>query len=271
MVAGLLLHTAGRLGGSAVCVAAAALIKPAVVPAVVFLTMVSGPRFWWRIALVSGTIGVLSVGLLGWSVHSAFLDRVLNESQATFPWYHNSSVFIVLDTLQDRLGPVAGDTLFIIARASLKGAVLGTLAVLLWTGRRQPWTPAARRHFHFTLAILFFLLWSPTLWEHYLALLFPFLVVLVATGHHLSRGALSLVASIVALSLAQNLILLNWLRQHVTFDTFAPLLAVVFVKSGPLWLTLVLLWRYREDLLRSHTDLGWAEPARLRIPVRRAS
>jgi hypothetical protein len=270
-VAGLLLHTAGRLWGSATCVAAAALIKPALAPAVLFLAVVSGPRFWWRIALVFGAIGVLSVGLLGWSVHQAFLHRVLSESQATFPWYHNSSLFIVPDTLRDRLGPALGDTLFTLVRASLNGAVLGTLAVLLWTGRRQRWTPAARRHFHFTLAILVFLLWSPTLWEHYLGLLFPFLVLLVATRHRLSRAARSLAASIFALSLAQNLILMDWLRRQFSFETIGPLLAVVLVKSGPLWLTLLLLWRHRDDLLRAHSDFGWAEPARLGVPVRRAS
>jgi hypothetical protein len=263
IVVGLVFHTAGRLWGSAVCVAAAALIKPAFAPALACLVALSGPAYFRNITVILGAVGLLSVALLGWPVHQAFLDRVLGESQTAFPWYHNSSLYIVIDALRGHLAARLGDGPFSVLGWLLKATTLGTAVYLALQARRQPWQPAARRHFHFMLAIIFFLLWSTTLWEHYLALLFPFLAYLVASRDHMRPSALALVGAIFILSLAQNLILMHWLRDRFAFDALGPLMAVVLVKSGPLWLTLVLLWRHSPELFRSYAAPDWAADSTL--------
>ena len=116
----------------------------------------------------------------------------------------------------------------------------------------------------------FFLLWSPTLWEHYLAVLFPFLAYLVACRHEFSHRAQVLVGAIFLLSLGQNLILMEWLRVRYAFDG-AALTGVALLKSGPLWLTLVLLWRHAPELLRSFGAPAWGAMPSAAASARRAS
>ncbi len=128
---------------------------------------------------------------------------------------------------------------------------------LAWRSRREAWTDAARRHADFLLAVVFFLLWSPTIWEHYLSLLFPLLIFVVAASTHFSRQALIMVALIFVLSLGQNLIVVNWFRYGFAFDTLPALVGAALVKSAPLLLTLLLLWRHADEWLRSHAASRW--------------
>ena len=128
---------------------------------------------------------------------------------------------------------------------------------LAWRSRREPWTDAARRHADFLLAVVFFLLWSPTIWEHYLSLLFPLLIFVVASSAHFSRQALILVALIFVLSLGQNLIVVNWFRYGFSFESLPALVGIALFKSAPLLLTLWLLWRHAHEWLRSHALSRW--------------
>jgi hypothetical protein len=56
---------------------------------------------------------------------------------------------------------------------------------------------------------------------------------------------------------AQNLILIDWVRAHVAFDSLPALLAAAIVKSAPLLLTMVLLTRHRDELFRSYAAPAW--------------
>jgi hypothetical protein len=258
---GLVFHTKARFWGSAICVVLAALIKPALAPAILFLACVSGLAFLWRIAAVLIVTGLLSLAAIGWPAHAAFLDLMSRSSRITYAWYFNSSIYILIDNLRlyagqamatGALRPVLSGLTY-----ALKGAVAAMVVVLLIRSRREAWPDSARRHFDFTLAVLFFLLWSPTVWEHYLSMLFLFLTYVVAARQHFSRQALATVAAIFVLSIAQNLILINWVRYHVVFDSLPELVGVALVKSGPLLLTMALLWRHAGELFRSYAAPAW--------------
>jgi len=261
LTVGLVAHARARFWASATCVVLAALIKPALAPTVLFLAAVSGVAFLWRLATVLGAAGLLSLGLMGWSVHLAFLDLMARSSPLTYAWYFNSSIYILIDGLRTHAGPAtqtgALRLVFPILTYLLKGAVLVTIGWLMLRGRRSQRTDAARHHFEFSLAILLFLLWSPTLWEHYLSLLFPVLIYIVAAREHFTRQALAIVGVIFVLSIGQNLILINWVRYHAPVDSVPALIAVTLFKSGPLLLTLLLLWRHAGELVRSYEAPAW--------------
>ena len=125
-------------------------------------------------------------------------------------------------------------------------------------------TYSARRHT---------LLWSPIVWEHYLALLFLPLIYVIAAKAHFSRAALATVTAIFVISVAQNLILINGVREQIAIDTLPEIVAASVVKSAPLLLTIVLLTRHRQEFFRSYAASAWksfdaAEPAgRRRMPA----
>jgi hypothetical protein len=267
---GLIAHTRRHFWGSAICIVLAALIKPALAPAVLFLACVSGIAFLWRLAGALAAAGLLSLLLMGWPIHAAFLDLMARSSGLTYAWYFNSSIYILIDSLRVHAGAAAASGalhgLFVGLTYALKGAVVLTMARLVLRSRRAAWTPAARRHFDFTLTVVFFLMWSPTVWEHYLSLLFPLLVYVVAAREYFSRTALAIVAAIFLMSVGQNLIFVNWLRYGFAFDTVPELVAITLFKSAPLLLTMILLWRHSGELFRSHAAPAWErQPVRGRL------
>jgi hypothetical protein len=271
---GLVLHTRGRFWGSSATIVLAALIKPALAPALLLLAAISGLAFAWRLGTTLAASGLLSLALVGWPAHAAFLDLMQRSAGRTYAWYFNSSVYILLDSLRQYAGadtPAGLQGSLSIAIWALRGAVaVGTLW-LVYRSWREPWPASARRHFNFTLTILFFLLWSPIVWEHYLALLFLPLMYVVAAQTHFSREALGIVAAILFTSIAQNLILINWIREHVAFDSVLALAAAAIVKSAPLLLTVVLVARHWRQWFGSYTAAAWRStaqpPRRDRMPA----
>lgn len=270
----LILHTNGHFKGSAVCVCLATLIKPAMAPILVFLLCVSGGAFFWTTGATLGVVGLASLAWLGWPIHMTFLSRVLGDSQATFPWYANSSLYIVIDNLRTALGTQSESgvyqQLFAGLGIGLKIVALGTVIILTRKSRTLVSSAPARRHFDFLMAISFFLLWSGTIWEHYLAVLFPLLAYVVATSENFSRRALVLIALIFVLSIGQNLILTLFLRDHFRFESLGSSLAIAVYKSGPLLLTAIFLWRHNAELYRSYAHPAWRAPLSL-IPELRHS
>ncbi len=257
---GLVLHTRGRFWGSSTTIVLAALIKPALAPALVLLAALSGFAFAWRLGTTLAALGLLSLAVVGWPAHAAFLDLMQRSAGRTYAWYFNSSVYIVLDSLRQAAGadaPAGLKMALSIATWTLRGAVVAGILWLVHGSRGQPWPAAARRHFHFTLTILFFLLWSPIVWEHYLALLFPPLMYVVAARAHFRREAVVIVTAILFSSIAQNLILINWAREHIAFESLPAILAAALVKSAPLLLTIALLARHWRELFQSYAAPAW--------------
>ena len=264
LAVGLVLHTRAWFWGSALCVTVATLFKPAMAPIMLVLMAVSGVSFFVRATVLLGGVGAASLVLLGWPIHAAFLDRALGDSQATFEWYSNSSLYILIDNLRIGVGPAASraySPIFVALQAAMKLAALAMVVYFTIQNRRRIASPSGRRHSDFLMAIVFFLLWSATLWEHYLAVLFPLLVYVVASYQYFSRSARVLVALIFVLSIGQNLILTMYLRDHYVFESLWSSVGIAIYKSGPLILTAVFLWRHHVELYASYSNPAWDRPS----------
>jgi len=261
LTAGLIAHTRGRLWGSALAVAAATVIKPGLAPLALCVGLLSGWPYLWRLGTLLAGAGALSLIIMGWPAHAGFLAFVDRVGTFNYVWYWNSSLSILAGNFREYAGPAAESgalgVIFMALTVILKAVAAGTIAWLVLAGRQRPWTDAARRHFHFMMAMVFYLLWSKTIWEHYLSFLFPLLIYIVAARVCFSRQALAIVAAIFVLSVGQNLVLVYWLRDTFAFATPWALLGIGLFKSGPLLLTLVLLWRHGRELLDSHGAAAW--------------
>jgi len=201
----------------------------------------------------------MSLALLGWQVHLEFTDLLRQTTQNTWRWYYNSSTFVLLNNLQQGLGIRDADPGFAALTIALQITIIIGVVWLTIRAHRQRWTAAATRHFDVTMAILLFLWWSRTVWEHYLSVLFLPLLYVVANPARFSRGARVIVIAIFALSVFQNLIFTAWLRSF-GLTSLPALLAVGLLKSGPLLLTVFLVARYRRELFDSYAV--WSRPAR---------
>ena len=129
---------------------------------------------------------------------------------------------------------------------------------LLAKSRNSAIPEAARRHFDFLTAVVFCLLVSQTVWEHYLAMLFPLLAYTAASRHYFGRGALALTGAIFMLAAWQNLILINFLSASFNFNTLPELALIGLCKSAPLWLTAIFLWRHHREIFDSYAAPAWS-------------
>lgn len=229
------------------------MIKPAFVTLVVPILLLSGLRFLAKFLVVSSLAGLASILLMGWKIHEEFFGLMLEGLSKPFVWYYNSSLYVVFENLKTH-----HHSMVTILAACTKIIVISIFAHVIFKSRRQEWSPAARRHFSFLMAISFFLLISQTLWEHYISVLFLPLVYIVSTRNRFSTGALILVGSIFFLAMGQNLILVNFLRYNFEFDSALELLLIGLFKSGPVLLTLVFVWKYHEELFKTYTAPRWS-------------
>jgi hypothetical protein len=252
----MIFHTDARRWATAICLVAAALIKPALAPMLLFLALASGRGFIWRLALVGIGSALFSIVMLGWPVHAAFLQLLRDAGQHTWAWPYNSSIFILLDNVRAWLGPDAGRgpyaSFFTGLTLALQATILVGVVFAAVRARRQGWSGFALRHFDFMLAILLFLLWSRTLWEHYLAVLFLPLLYVVVMRRHFSPPAIRIVVAIVVLCVFQNLVFTNWLRATLPFDSLPALVAVGVFKSAPLLLTVAFVVRHGREIFASY-------------------
>jgi len=178
-------------------------------------------------------------------------------SQETRPWFYNSSLYVIGDNLR-----LLSDTITQSLPLRLSTLVVKLLAISVCVysivkSRGSKLTDAARHHFNFMTAIVLCLLVSHIVWEHYLTALLPMLIYIAASKRHFSREALILAGLIFALAAWQNLILINLIRTYTSFDTVPELIAIGVLKSSPLILTLVFMWRYSREVLQSYSAPAW--------------
>lgn len=250
LVLALAAHMGGRVALSSLLVVIAVLIKPALITLLALLILLAGWRFLGWTALYGGIAAVLSLATAPWALHLAFMSKMLSGAGRTFPWPWNSSLAILV-------GPLPAGWPQVTASLLLKAMVFVTFLHLIVRSRAHTWPPPARRHFHLLLAVLFFLLISATVWEHYLALLFLFLSYVVAQARAFPRPALFLVVAIFLLALGQNLIVVDALRHRFDFTSPIATAVVSLVKSGPLLLTLIFLWHHGRRWLDSYHMEPW--------------
>ena len=252
----LVCHVRERLWWAAACLIGAAIIKPAFGLVLVFLTVISGVAFLWRVAVAGTAAGLVSIAIAGWPLHQSFLDFMRQGTQWIYPWTYNSSVYVWIESVRSWLWPAAeagvNPPVFEAATVVLQFVLGAALFALALASRRAPMTLGARRHFEFLLAIFFFLFWSRTIWEHYLMLLFVPLLFIVSNRHRLPAIVVSYATVILVLCAFQNLILINWIESVVDDSSLGALLALSLFKSGPLLLMAVILGLHWRALLRAH-------------------
>lgn len=253
----LTLQTKSRFLASASCMVAAILIKPAFIFALAILAGSSGWRFLKYVLVILGAVGGISVLLLGWGIHEEFLRVMMRATQTSYPWFYNSSIYVVAENL-NLLGEGAGQNAALkLSIVMVKLASLVLCIYLLVKSRASKLSKAASRHFDFLTAIVFCLLVSQTVWEHYLAVLFPMFAYIAAAHRHFSRPALALAGVTFLTAAWQNLILINFVSATFHFDTAIELVLIGLCKSAPLWLTAIFLWRYHKEFLGSYAAPAW--------------
>jgi len=261
LVLGLGLHTEGRTALASLCFVAAVLIKPSFAPGLALVALLSGPRFLaWSAAWGLGG-AALSVAVAGFDLHLDFVRQILSGAGKSVAWMHNSALTVPLENLRLLSDPHPSAQVrprFVAAGVlAVRVAVLALFVHLLLVARRWEVPQKGRRHFVFLVGILFSLLVSPVVWEHYLALLFIPLAFLLASWQRLSRGARRLVTLLLVSAFGQNLVLVLWVEAHFHPQTALGLLVVGLFKAAPLLLALILVWRYRDDLLHCYSAPAW--------------
>jgi hypothetical protein len=258
LVLGLICFTSGRLFLAAICLVLVVTIKPAFALMLIFLALTGGRRFLIYTLMTGIATAGASVLIMGWSVHERFLEHLAAGKLS--PWLYNSSITVAFDML--RLAGV--DTWPVIAAANIVRAGAAALVIItLLLSRKRKWFAPARQHFLFLMAIVFGLVLMPVVWEHYLSVLFIPLSYFVAFILRLGRSERILILSIFIACLAQNLILVMWVNDHLNINTPLALLAACIVKSAPLILFAVLLWRYREALFNTYLNSAWGSSTQL--------
>ncbi|HQR32084.1 MAG TPA: glycosyltransferase 87 family protein [Blastocatellia bacterium] len=253
----LLNHTKEKFNISAACLVLALLIKPGFVFVLLPLCLVSGLRFLRSLAFASMAVGLVSVLLLGWDIHAEFLQVMLSGMKNAYPWMYNSSLYVTAENLRLLAVPPVDIRLLAVPVMLVKLAMVLLFGGLYWLSRKEIWSRLAQRHFDFLMAITFCLMFSQTVWEHYLAVLFIPLVYLVAAVRQHNSRVVILLAAIFALSLFQNILLVNVIHSRVNFSSIPELVVVGLVKSSPLLLTLVFLIRHREEFFASYLGPQW--------------
>ncbi|MGH8064817.1 MAG: glycosyltransferase family 87 protein [Candidatus Entotheonellia bacterium] len=264
-VLALLSHTYGLFFFSSILLILASMIKPTFLLTILCLLFISKPPFIWKTIVVLISAILLSVIILGWNIHQQFLEVLLQGMKKPFPWFYNSSLYVIAENYKflphSKEVSELSKSILTFLPLGIKIMVSVMFAYIIRISRGEKWSPRARNQFDFLIAVLFCLLISQTVWEHYLALLFPFLIYIAASQRHFSYGARALLVAIFIVSIGQNLIFVNFLRTHFTFDTTVELFAIGLFKSGPLLLTLILLWRYRRELFQSYRAHAWSHQA----------
>jgi hypothetical protein len=246
----LLMHSRLRYCWSALLFVLAIMIKPALVTALLFLMLVSAGRFALFTLLHLALMGVLSIVVMGWDIQMEFIAKMLHGSGVISRWTYNSSLYALAGELQGRLMQT-GDAVYQQTPLvlSIKLAVIASFAWFVITTRNRFASRMAREYCYFMLAILFFLLISQTVWEHYLSFLFLPLALLLAFHDRFGPGLRWMPVVLVASLPLQNLIVIRLLQDMPAFDTLTVLLPVLVLKTAPLWLGWILLLGYRKQLV----------------------
>jgi hypothetical protein len=254
IVIALMCVVSSRLMTAALLLVGAAMIKPTLVILIAFLACVSGVGFAACILSAGAILGLVSLLLLGWPIHADFLRIAIEGGQLARGWQYNSSLYVPIENLrvlhpEIKSDPAATIALLVLAWG-LRLAVVGLFVAIMRSRRHLAWPEAARRHFDLAMAICFWLLFSQTVWEHYLSLLFIPVIYCVAIGDRLPSSARRLLAAIFVASLGQNLVLIEFIWTHFEVQSVPALVGIGFFKSAPLLLALFLLWQHRTSLLR---------------------
>jgi len=240
----LVMHYRLRFAWSSLLFVLAVLIKPSLATGLLFLMIVSSARFALFTFAHLAVLGLLSVAVMGLDIQMEFIDKMLNGSGYTADWFYSSALFSII--LQYMYAFDWPRSLMMQLSAVLKLCVVASFAWVVIRTRPQLTDRHARAHFNYLLAIMFFLLVSQTVWEHYLSLMFIPLAFLLAPRARKIAG-LTWMGLVFAASLPlQNIIVVQLLRSRFALDSITTLTPLMLLKTAPLWLGWIFLLRYHE-------------------------
>lgn len=247
-----------RVWSAAVAFVLAVLLKPAFAPALAFLGVLCGLRFFMALAVVSVVSTAISIAMLGLPVHLEFVRLLIESGGRSDQWYYNSSLFILLENLSLGMGnPAYGaPPIYRIGASIMQLAAVVLVAWLTLRTRRAGLPRPADRHAMVMLSLFLFLLMSKTIWEQYLELLFPPLVYALATREHLGAGARRIVFAICGFCVLQNVMFWAAIRAQ-GIESLSGLMVIAIVKTAPLLLTAVLLVRHWGEWLETYRLPAW--------------
>jgi hypothetical protein len=251
-------HTEGRDNLAALCLVLAVAIKPAFLLALVVLACLSGLSGRKFIAYATGmglSLAAISIVLMGWPIHAAFLQHI--RTHIPKPWLYNSSLTVTFDNFQRLLDPQPDPFAFNVMSTIVRVAVTGLFIWVFARNRSRIVAGAPRRHLDFLVAVTSCLLLMPVVWEHYLALLFIPLSYCLAVQQLLPRYSVFLLGLIFLVSITQNIAIIEWLGDLITFNTRLELIAAGLFKSMPLALTALFFIFYHKAIVATHCSPEW--------------
>ena len=255
LVLSLLLHTRNRVFLAALCFCIAVAIKPSFVIALAILALLSGPRFMIYTIGIGLVLAATSVVWMGWSVHEAFLARIL--TQIPKGWWWNSSLTVAIDNLLTKYGTPQNRYPLGVISTIVRFGVTGLFMWLFMRSRSRVAAGPPRRHFDFLTAVSACLFLMPVVWEHYLALLFIPLSYCLAVCRSMPRKAVFILGMIFLASIGQNVQVVRWLETVIYFNTPLEFFVAGLFKSAPLMLTSLFFIVFHGDFVNTYTSREW--------------
>ncbi|HNS86680.1 MAG TPA: GtrA family protein [Parvularculaceae bacterium] len=261
LAVGALFHSGRRFALSALCFSLIVLIKPVFLPGAAFLAFASGRRFFIVSLLTGLSIAALSVALLGFDLHLAFVERMLLEGGRAWPSHYNSALTSALNHLVPDQCDAAGfcrvgGPAAIASTLIRAGAVIALIALYLraWRGGMAE---SPRLHLAWMLAAILPVMATPIVWAHYLSVVFLLVAFIIAMRREFAKPALYLLAALVVFSVGQNLIFILKIVAITGMDGQGEQIAMGLFKSVPLWLTLALFVAYGRSIINAYRTPSW--------------
>jgi hypothetical protein len=263
LVLSLLAVVRGRLFWSAVCFSAAVMIKPVLITAIAAFTLLAGFRMLWRVAVVFGVMGLVSLAVFGWPVHQAYLDAMRDGAGRIVPWFYNSSAVVALDNLQvltslDSWARAHVD-LLTTARLGIRGALVAMCVWVFVRSRCWTWSTPARLHFSFMMALLIWVFFTHIVYEAYLTFVFVVLAYWIAVQPALGRPATRWLVALVASCFIQNIIWVDAIRPFVAGPSVPGLVVLGLIKGAMVILLAVWVVRFHRRWFETYRDPIWRE------------
>lgn len=227
----------GRMVSLALILSLVVLIKPVFAPLAILLFVLAGNSFRMTALLTAGLSIVASLAIFGWGPHQAFLDALGGQGDRLLePWMNSSPVSWVVPILVDAQSfgtiaamPKSAAVLIMAIRLVLALAILAVMVGHLRAGLPE----RAGRHVIYMTGLLLVIVLSPVIWAHYLMILFPLIMVLIAVCEDLAPLVRQALWVALALGLAQSFIIMRQIQIRLGFDTSFEMILFGLIKSLP--------------------------------------
>lgn len=260
-VLGLLSFEREQYVTTAMLMALAVCIKPAFGPGAALLFLFAPARFRVTALISAAVVLALSVLILGWSPHQAFLELMREESSKVPQPIYNSNMFAWVEPLllpsdfytSEKPMPLSLRLLTI----TLRLAVIALLALGAFRLRRAAGDTRAARNHIFVVCMLASLVYSPVVWTHYLMMLFIPVVHFIAFRHLFPPIAWGVIATALFFAPIQNLLVLRQILKLPVVDaTWFPL-TVAGARSLTMLLLIAGIILFRHAWMASYRDKSW--------------